>query len=174
MSQRRLFRDEAFARRGRTEPIDGLLRITAPHEWVFLALLAVALIAVLAWSVFGTIERGLSASCLVTAPSAGGVEAVARLPSEDARRIVVGMAARVQAFGADGSIDGAVTRITRDAAAASAAGDGRGSLVVVGLADTSAAALRDGDACDLRIVTSREAPISLIATVPSAARSGQE
>lgn len=94
MSQRRLFRDEAFARRGRTEPIDGLLRITAPHEWVFLALLAVALIAVLAWALFGTIERGLSASCLVAAPADGGVEAVARLPNEDARRIVVGMAAR--------------------------------------------------------------------------------
>ena len=175
MSQRRrLFRDEAFARRGRAEPIDGLLRITAPHEWVFLALLGIALIAVLAWAVFGTIERGLSASCLVTAPSGGGVEAVARLPNEDARRIVVGMAARVQALGADGSLNGAVTEITRDSAAANSASsvsDGGQSLVVVSLADTS---VSDGDACDLRIVTSREAPISLIATVPSAARSGQE
>ena len=180
MSQRRLFRDEAFARRGRAEPIDGLLRITAPHEWVFLALLAVALIAVLAWAVFGTIERGLSASCLVAAPAGGGVEAVARLPNEDARRIVVGMAARVQAFGADGSLNGAVTEITRDSASAnsassaSSANDRGQSLVVVGLADSPSAAVSDGDACDLRIVTSREAPISLIAAVPPAALSGQE
>ena len=53
--RRRLFRDEAFARRGRSEPIDGLLRITAPHEWLFLAMLGCAMLAVLLWAVFGTI-----------------------------------------------------------------------------------------------------------------------
>ena len=45
---------------------------------------------------------------------------------------------------------------------------------MVSLADSPSAAVSDGDACDLRIVTSREAPINLIATVPSAALSGLE
>ena len=36
VNRRRLFREAAFARRGQTEPLDGLLRVTAPHEWVIL------------------------------------------------------------------------------------------------------------------------------------------
>ena len=172
MSQRRrLFRDEAFARRGRTEPIDGLLRITAPHEWLFLALLACALIAVLIWAVFGTIERGLSASCLLGAPATGQIDAVSRLTVEDGRRVAVGMSARVSAFGADGSFDGIVAQVALDPAGSNA--DGPQTLVVVTLPD-AASNLRDGDACDLRIVTSRDAPISLIATIAPTVAVGQE
>ncbi|MCY3658101.1 MAG: hypothetical protein OXG36_03660 [Caldilineaceae bacterium] len=64
-SRKRLFREEAFARRGRTEPLDGLLRVTAPHEWVLLTGLAAALLGVVLWGSFGSIERSFSAHCVL-------------------------------------------------------------------------------------------------------------
>ena len=64
-SRKHLFRQEAFARRGQTEPLDGLLRVTAPHEWVLLAGLAAALLAAVLWSSLGRIERSLSAPCVL-------------------------------------------------------------------------------------------------------------
>ena len=67
-SPRELFREEAFARRGRTEALDGLLRVTAPHEWVILVGLALALLGVLAWGLFGRIDRSLSSACLLARP----------------------------------------------------------------------------------------------------------
>ena len=61
LSTRRLFRDEAFARRGQREPIDGLLRVTAPHEWMILAGVGLVLLGVFAWALFGRVEQSLSA-----------------------------------------------------------------------------------------------------------------
>lgn len=67
-SRRRLFREEAFARRGRTEPLDGPLRVTAPHEWAILLGLALALFGLGAWGLFGNIDRTLAAECLLVRP----------------------------------------------------------------------------------------------------------
>lgn len=64
-SPSRLFRKSALARRGRPEALDGLLRVTAPHEWVILIGLAVGLAGVAAWSLFGSIDRALVAECLL-------------------------------------------------------------------------------------------------------------
>ena len=60
LSTRRLFRDEAFARRGQREPIDGILRVTAPHEWMILAGVGLVLLGVFAWALFGRVEQSLS------------------------------------------------------------------------------------------------------------------
>ena len=68
LSRRSLFRERAFARRGQTEPLDGLLRVTAPHEWVVLTGLALALLGFVAWGVFGSVERSVSAECLLVRP----------------------------------------------------------------------------------------------------------
>ena len=174
--RRRLFRDEAFARRGRSEPIDGLLRITAPHEWLFLAMLGCAMLAVLLWAVFGTIERGLSAPCVLASTSAGEPAAEAQLSSDEARRVAVGMAARVSRVGVDGALDGEVSQVAIETSDANE----RRTLIRVSLSDVlsdvpsaslSASSLegwRDGDSCDLRIVTSRESPIRLIAVISAA------
>ena len=174
--RRRLFRDEAFARRGRSEPIDGLLRITAPHEWLFLAMLGCAMLAVLLWAVFGTIERGLSAPCVLASTSAGEPAAEAQLSSDEARRVAVGMAARVSRVGVDGALDGEVSQVAIETSDANE----RRTLIRVSLsavlsdapsASLSASSLegwRDGDSCDLRIVTSRESPIRLIAVISAA------
>ena len=167
--RRRLFRDEAFARRGRTEPIDGLLRISAPHESLFLVLLGCALIGLLAWAVFGTVERGLSTPC-VLASAAGDIDAAARLSSEDARRVAVGMSARVSVLGADGVLDGRVVRV----ALLGAGTDDRRSQVVVRLSEAPATSLSEGGACDFRIVTGRESPIRLIFSAAAVSPAGLE
>lgn len=62
-SRRGMFRSQA--QRGRTEPLDGLLRVTAPHEWVLLAALAAALGALVAWAALGGLDRSVSGSCVV-------------------------------------------------------------------------------------------------------------
>ena len=174
--RRRLFRDEAFARRGRSEPIDGLLRITAPHEWLFLAMLGCAMLAVLLWAVFGTIERGLSAPCVLASTSAGEPAAETQLSSDEARRVAVGMSARVSRVGVDGALGGEVSQVAIETSDANE----RRTLIRVSLSDVlsdvpsaslSASSLegwRDGESCDLRIVTSRESPIRLIAVISSA------
>ena len=59
-----MFREEAFAYRGQREAIDGLLRVTAPHEWMVLAGLVLALLAVAGWGVFGSVERSVDAVCV--------------------------------------------------------------------------------------------------------------
>ena len=63
-----LFREEAIASHGKTERLDVLPQVTAPHEWVVLAGLTLVLLGVGAWCVFGTIERRLTAECLLVRP----------------------------------------------------------------------------------------------------------
>lgn len=68
MAMRRLFREEAFARRGQTEPLDGLLRVTAPHEWAVVAGLGLMLLGFVAWGLLGSVERSLSSECVLAQP----------------------------------------------------------------------------------------------------------
>ena len=55
-------------RNAQPEPLDDLLRVTAPHEWMLLAGLAFVLLVVVAWSVFGSVERTLSSSGALVRP----------------------------------------------------------------------------------------------------------
>lgn len=68
LGRRRLFRAQAFARRGQAEALDDLLRVSAPHEWVVLATLTLALLGFAVWGVFGRVERSVSAECLLVYP----------------------------------------------------------------------------------------------------------
>ena len=64
MSFRRgLFREEAVAHRGTPEPLDGLLRVTAPHEWAILAALGLSVLGVAMWALLGAVERDFTATC---------------------------------------------------------------------------------------------------------------
>ncbi len=184
--RRHLFREEALARRGRAEPVDGLLRITAPHEWLFLALLAAALLGVLAWTVFGTIERGHSADCLlvgrdnvgeassadVAVPANSQPAVLALLNPHQASDVTVGMGARVTPVGTDGAL-GAVVRevmlgdsqrseFLLDTALRDPAATHR---VWLELTDDASGAALSGSACRVRIVTEHRSPIRFIATV---------
>lgn len=66
--ENRLFREKAIARRGQTEPLDSLLRVTAPREWIILCALAIALLSVATWAIFGSIEQKVAATCILAMP----------------------------------------------------------------------------------------------------------
>ena len=57
-----LFRQDAMARNAEPEPLDGLLRITAPSEWLLLASLFVALLGAVVWSLFASWELTVSSA----------------------------------------------------------------------------------------------------------------
>ena len=61
---RKLFREEAVANKWQSEPLDGLLQVTAPHEWLIVGSFALAMLGVLAWGVFGRVERSVLADCV--------------------------------------------------------------------------------------------------------------
>ncbi len=63
-----LFREQAIASHGKTERLDNLPQVTAPHEWAILGGLALVLMAVGAWAVFGSIESRLTTECLLVRP----------------------------------------------------------------------------------------------------------
>lgn len=54
--------------RGKAEPLDSLLRVTAPREWIILCALAIALLSVAAWVILGSIERKVAATCILAMP----------------------------------------------------------------------------------------------------------
>ena len=60
-----LFREEAVAKKWQTEYFDSLLRVTAPHEWMIVAGFVLGLLCVLAWGVFGSVERSVLAECVL-------------------------------------------------------------------------------------------------------------
>ena len=67
-SNRRLFREEALVKQGQVEPMDGLLRVTAPHERFILAGLGIILLGAVLWSVLGTLESSVSTRCVLARP----------------------------------------------------------------------------------------------------------
>ena len=68
MLHSRLFRAKAIASKWQGERIDDLLRVTAPHEWAIVASLALVLLGIIAWGLFGSIERSMSATCILVRP----------------------------------------------------------------------------------------------------------
>ena len=64
----RLYREEAVVHRWKAESLDDLLRVTAPHEWAIVATLAAVLLGVVAWGLLGSVERTLSADCVLARP----------------------------------------------------------------------------------------------------------
>ena len=51
------FRESAFARNTEPEALDDRAQLTAPHEWAVLACLGLVVAAIIAWGVFGSVER---------------------------------------------------------------------------------------------------------------------
>jgi len=63
-----MFRERALRRRGRQEPLDDRLQITAPHEWLIVVGLCVMVLALMAFSVFGRVERTMSVEAALVLP----------------------------------------------------------------------------------------------------------
>ena len=51
------FRESALSRNEEPEPLDDRAQLTAPHEWAVLAGLGLVVAAIVAWGVFGSVER---------------------------------------------------------------------------------------------------------------------
>ena len=68
MPDSELFRKEAIAHRGKIEPLNGLLRVTAPHEGFIVLGLVGALLAVLLWAFLGRVDRTLAIGCVLAHP----------------------------------------------------------------------------------------------------------
>lgn len=64
----RIFRESALRRRSRPEPLDDRLSITAPHEWLIVAVLAALILAAVGYGLFGRIDRTASFQATVVAP----------------------------------------------------------------------------------------------------------
>lgn len=64
----KVFRDEAVARRGRQEPLDRRLEVTAPHEWIILAGFGVAVAVLVLWCIFGRLERSVTVQAVLVLP----------------------------------------------------------------------------------------------------------
>ena len=63
-----MFREKAVISQRGPERLDVLPQVTAPHEWAILAGLALVLLSMGVWSVFGSIESRLTTECLLVRP----------------------------------------------------------------------------------------------------------
>ena len=54
------FLEQAAASKNKRQQLDHLLRVTAPHERVILAGIGVALLALAAWALFGSVVRAVT------------------------------------------------------------------------------------------------------------------
>lgn len=63
-----MFRERALQRRGRPEPLDDLLQVTAPHEWLILAGLAVIIAALIAFVLLGRVDRTVAIEGVLVLP----------------------------------------------------------------------------------------------------------
>ena len=178
-----IFREEALARRARQEPLEDLLRVTAPHEWVLLAGLGAAVLAVLAWSVFGSVERTVTLDALLvyserqpgtSADVEAGppdLEAHAYVTPGQAAQLAAGLPARLQVADEAAPIPAEVMEVgarpvTPPAAWPGDTGSGRLHLVRVAVTERTGAEQRPvaaGAAVRLRIVVGRGSFLSLLA-----------
>ena len=64
----RLGLDETAASRSKRQQLDHLLKATAPHELGVLAGIGLMLLSLLAWSLFGSLEDGITTDCVLVKP----------------------------------------------------------------------------------------------------------
>jgi len=92
------FRESAIIRNARPEPLDDRVQLTAPHEWAVLIGLGLALAAMIAWSVLGTVERTWRSDGVLVLSGerrtllSGASGAVAEIPVPAGERAAAGQA----------------------------------------------------------------------------------
>ena len=62
------FQEEAAASRNKRQQLDHLLRMAAPHERVILVGIGVVLLALVAWALFGSIDRSITSDGVLIEP----------------------------------------------------------------------------------------------------------
>ena len=63
-----MFRERALARRARQEPLDDRLQITAPHEWLIVAMLGMAVLGLILFATLGRVDRAVSYGAVLVSP----------------------------------------------------------------------------------------------------------
>ncbi len=90
------FRERTIVRNSEPEPLDDRAEVTAPREWVVLAGLGLALAALVAWGVFGSVERTLRADGVLVLSGerrtvrSGAAGAVTEIEAPAGRRVAPG------------------------------------------------------------------------------------
>ena len=180
------FRERAIVRNTQPEPLDDRAQVTAPREWVVLAGLGLALGALVAWGIFGSVERTLRADgVLAVAGVVDGadarMDAVAFVAPREAWLLATGMSARVAVESPAGTrvLPGRLTMIAPRAAnppgwltrlLPDTPLPGRGHLLRIafentprpGLPGSALRSLHDGTPCRIEVVVERTAPVSLL------------
>jgi HlyD family secretion protein len=94
---RQVFRKVALDRLSSPEQLDQLVKITTPSGWLALVALALLLVMLLAWAVFGTVPSQVSGpAILIETGDDGGLEAVMYVPLADGNKLAPGMEVEVQ------------------------------------------------------------------------------
>ncbi len=96
----KLFRKSSLDKVTGPEQLDDYIRVASPSLWVMLVAVVVLLVAVLVWSVTGTLPTTLSISGV-----GDGEKVVCYLPPEEAQQLSCGMAVRA------GSAEGTVAEV---------------------------------------------------------------
>ena len=89
------FRQDTLARSAEPEPLDGLLRITAPNEWLLLVGLVIALAGALVWSLLSSWELTVSSNGAIV--RSGERHAVVTTVSGVVAEVAVAVGDRVEA-----------------------------------------------------------------------------
>ena len=176
------FRESAIVRNANPEPLEERAQVTAPREWVVLLCLGLILAALVAWGVFGSVERTLRADGVLVLPGPGAarrLEAVAFVSPQDSWRLDVGMAARVAVESAAGvrRLPARLTAVAPRAASPpawltrmrpDASLPRRGHLLRIAVSQPPGrgaapwAGLDDGTPCRVEIVLERTSPFRLL------------
>lgn len=100
----RMFRERALERRGRQEPLDDRLQITAPHEWLMVGGLVLVVVTLALYGTLVRVDRSVSYDAALVVPGAAPArpEAVALVSPADAARLRVGDRAQVRIGGPGG------------------------------------------------------------------------
>lgn len=173
------FRERAIIRNAEPEPLDDRADVTAPREWVVLAGLGLALAVLVAWGVFGSVERTLRSDGVLVLSGAGRqLDAVAFVSPKDSWPLATGMTTRVTVESREGvsvlpaalaaiapratSPPAWLTRMRPDARL-----PGRGHLLRIAISNPRGggappASLDDGTPCRIEIVLERTSPFRLV------------
>jgi len=84
---KQIFRKQAIERMSSPEQLDELMPVTSPHGWIALAGMTVALLMVIVWAVFGTIETAVPGSGALV--RIGGVDPVTALQAGEVSDVFV-------------------------------------------------------------------------------------
>lgn len=172
------FRESAIIRNASPEPLEDRAQVTAPREWVVLLCLGLILAALVAWGLFGSVERTLRADgVLVRSAERPGatrrLEAVAFVSPRDSWRVDTGMAARVAVESAAGvrRLPARLTAVAPRAASPpawltrmrpDASLPRRGHLLRIAISNPPGPGPEDGTPCRIEIVLERTSPFRLM------------